>query len=471
MLDWIHENATEEIVYEYLEKKCKQYPDFIATPCKSIAQSIAFIVPKLGELLDYQEIIPIDICGVVNQCHIDCCNTEKPEQVRISLTGDHRQMVVSWITQQRNPGFIQYWSTPNKVITRLASIDTFTNGGWQGYILNVTISDLSENMRYSYRVGSDRYGWSSEFTFKTFVNSNYSNLPVRWAISGDIGASDSSNNTLNNLVKLIQNRRIDGLIHCGDIGYADGIQRIWDLFGRKIEPVTSTIPYMVTPGNHEIAYVTYLGLETFHNRWFMPYYYAPNSADSYPYFYSIDYGNLHIISLNTEHPLNFPYISDLQYKWLELDLIKANQARQSHPWIIVTTHRPFYCTSTRTRECKIYGDVLLERLEDLLARYNVDIVFSGHLHYYERTWPVFKNITDKRTVDPKFPIYIVNGAGGNREGTSGMLDDVPDWTAFRFKDWGYGLLEATNNTHLKWEFYNSTNNVLVDEFTIVKTMY
>lgn len=33
---------------------------------------------------------------------------------------------------------------------------------------------------------------------------------------------------------------------------------------------------------------------------------------------------------------------------------------------------------------------LVEEVEPLFARYQVDVVFSGHIHHYARTCPVFK---------------------------------------------------------------------------------
>ncbi|KAK7817376.1 putative inactive purple acid phosphatase 27, partial [Quercus suber] len=36
-----------------------------------------------------------------------------------------------------------------------------------------------------------------------------------------------------------------------DIAYADGYIADWDQFLQQVEPITSTIPYMVASGNHE----------------------------------------------------------------------------------------------------------------------------------------------------------------------------------------------------------------------------
>lgn len=34
--------------------------------------------------------------------------------------------------------------------------------------------------------------------------------------------------------------------------YADGYQPLWDSFMRKMESIAAFVPYMTTPGNHEV---------------------------------------------------------------------------------------------------------------------------------------------------------------------------------------------------------------------------
>ncbi len=63
------------------------------------------------------------------------------------------------------------------------------------------------------------------------------------------------------------------------------------------------------------------------------------------------------------------------------------------------------------------------------------------------------------------PVYVVNGAGGNREG-----NDMPDgavWTAFRSKDVGFALITVTGSQSLLYEFV-AANGTTVWEFEITK---
>lgn len=41
----------------------------------------------------------------------------------------------------------------------------------------------------------------------------------------------------------------------GDLSYGDCVGRLWDSYGEMIAPVSSQLPWMVSPGNHEIEQI------------------------------------------------------------------------------------------------------------------------------------------------------------------------------------------------------------------------
>lgn len=56
-------------------------------------------------------------------------------------------------------------------------------------------------------------------------------------------------------------------------------------------------------------------------------------------------------------------------------------------------------------------------LEPIFYHFSVDIVFSGHVHAYERMWPTYnhevinhENITEHHYHNANAPIYIITGA-------------------------------------------------------------
>ncbi len=55
-------------------------------------------------------------------------------------------------------------------------------------------------------------------------------------------------------------------------------------------------------------------------------------------------------------------------------------------WLIVSYHEPYY-TTQGPGSLAVYFQ---QNLEDLFYQYGVDIVINGHVHSYERTFPVYK---------------------------------------------------------------------------------
>ena len=83
----------------------------------------------------------------------------------------------------------------------------------------------------------------------------------------DMGWGDKSNDTIAHMESAAAAGMLDFVLHPGDIGYADGDEHWWDVFGRKIEKVTSHIPYMTVQGNHEQIWWNATGYK---HRWWMP---------------------------------------------------------------------------------------------------------------------------------------------------------------------------------------------------------
>jgi hypothetical protein len=79
-------------------------------------------------------------------------------------------------------------------------------------------------------------------------------------------------------------------------------------------------------------------------------------------------------------------------------------------------------------------------LVPLYEKYEVDIVWVGHIHTYERTWPIWQN-----RVDPaRGVIYIQTGGGGAE-----LEDFAPtrSWfTAKLLRNWQYCVVLIQGKT-------------------------
>ena len=79
---------------------------------------------------------------------------------------------------------------------------------------------------------------------------------------------------------------------------------------------------------------------------------------SNPYYYSYDYGFVHVIHFTTEFYFYPEYFSEKmiadQYNFIKNDLIKANKNRKNVPWLMTTGHRPMYCEVKKIFFSKIF---------------------------------------------------------------------------------------------------------------------
>lgn len=428
------------------------------------------VIPIIVYNIPRQDIHALDVCGLVKSCEVDCCTSALPEQVRLSGTSDNTVMMVAWVQRSNfTKSVVQYgFSASSLTQQTVANVHTYHSGNWAGYVYNTTLNGLSQGATYFYRVGSMEGGWSQVYSFKTFINSGYESTTSTWAVIGDMGTNFQSDNTISRLKELVKEGGLVGLLHNGDIAYADGVQRRWDEYGRKVQDITANLQYQTIPGNHEMAIVTYLGLQGYRNRWFMPYDFPldrPGGQEAY--WYTFTRGPLRVIGLNSESHLDIALVSPDQLTWLKNALQEAQRTRKQHPWVFVMLHRPLYCTSTRHTECGTFAGWLRDWLEDLFMQYRVDLVVTAHMHNYERTTPLYKNIPYPGHHNASAPVYIINGAAGCREGLSSFTETAPDWSANRVHDMGYALMSVNMNS-LTWKWFTSSDNVMRDSMTLTK---
>jgi hypothetical protein len=123
-----------------------------------------------------------------------------------------------------------------------------------------------------------------------------------------------------------------------------------------------------------------------------------NNAERDEDYYSFDYGNVKVVVLDSNKDPIQP--GSAQYEFLDREL-STTSAR----WKIVVWHHPVYSSGTT------HGSSfkLRANLVPLLDAHEVDIVFNGHEHNYERTHTLY----DGQIVPPgRGTIYIVTGGGG-----------------------------------------------------------
>jgi acid phosphatase type 7 len=480
-------NSVDQIL-QNLDRECvSKYPgDATAIKfCQDIAAVFVQIPPSIFKgMEDLAWPVAEGMCATLFQCELACCGAnDPPEQVHISLVAnDHSLMGVSWVTLNDKASFVEYGLSKRGLTTRnRGDVSTYRAAGWHGAIHKAVMTDLQPGTTYYYRVGNGLDKWSDVLSFTTLsAAQEQSQSSVTYAILADMDFD--SNATMANLATLVQKKQIDAVIHSGDISYADGYEPHWDVFFRRIQPVASAVPYMVTPGNHEFWY----NFTSYKHRFLMPgdepsvqalvsnSKVVSDSTDQTQFgshdgmYYSWTVGPVHFIAGNSETAVDTANFSPQFLAWLEQDLSLVD--RTVTPFIVAHFHRPLYCSNSGACTDK-GGDRLKSQAEEIFNKYQVNLVIAGHVHSYERTFPLYHNQATSFDYEaPTAPVYILQGGSGNREGNDGFPDSPPTWSAGHARDVGYGIL-TVSSTQLDFSYYGSHFDteggpVLLDKFTL-----
>lgn len=402
------------------------------------------------------------------------------------------------------------------------------------------LTDLTPNTTVYYQVG-DGMNFSAIYNFTT-LQAPGPYYPQRIIALADWGLSHNSTVTRDHAVQSAYSGAPGAVVqYIADFSYADtwfgngtvslptsGFegykastwQPVWDSWMRMIEPLVSHVPMMTCTGNHEIEAQEDANNTIFASvqaRWKV----ASNSSKSNNYFFhSIEYGPVHSISLTV-------YVNYLpgspQWNWLWQDLSSVN--RTLTPWIVVNFHNPWYTTDPSYKEF----EQMRVSMEPMMYAAGVDVVFYGHVHAYERSFPVYdyKNdacgtshitIGDAGNTEglsflnaakngPNFedfgagctnvsttpnrvsyitPVNPANDpwnyyaraltfqADGNSTGVGNPIGfcykEQPAWSAYREPSFGHGVLDVMNGTHALWNWHRNQDNnaVAADSVYIVR---
>ncbi|TMW66872.1 hypothetical protein Poli38472_011988 [Pythium oligandrum] len=438
-----------------------------------------------------------------------------PQHLHLAYAGEDAGtgMSVSWTTYAEvdDPAV---WIGTSKDALELVDADIevatyYESDDYHLYNYHVIAQDLKPATQYFYRVGSQsESAHQSEVFHFTTARSADETKPFSVAFYGDFGVDANADATMqyvnDNLPVLV-----DFVFHIGDISYADNaFTKATEFFGffyeetynrwmATLSRVMTSVPYMVLVGNHEAechspacaissSKKDQLGNYTaFNTRFRMP---SEESGGVENMWYSFEHGPVHYTAISSETDFPSPpsnsYVGRTyggfgnQLAWLEADLKKAHENRKNVPWLIVGMHRSMY---TRDHADDIgepidHAATLQAAFEDLFIKYEVDVVVSGHVHWYERQFPIKKNeaVMDGVSEDgntytnPKAPVYLVTGAAGNTEGHEASPRNEIEWNAvLDNENYGISILNVTRKT-LSWSFIATETGEVLDEFSIVK---
>ncbi len=265
-------------------------------------------------------------------------------------------------------------------------------------IHEITLNDLSPETPYYYEVTATTLsGDEMKSGVLTFGTAPVKKTAISFCIIGDTESRPHINHRLG---EMIWEEKPNFIMHLGDV--TDGGKELhkfeWNYeYFTGIVPVASRIPVFPVPGNGESDLY-----------WYNRYHKLP-APESY---YAFKYGDAEFFMLNSNANLELKKGGE-QYEWL-----KEKLAQSDAKWKFVAHH---HCPvssdendfgNTWQGKTSTKGDPKFDDLKKLYESSGVDIVFFGHVHSYERTYPLIDGQIDEKNG----VIYIMSGgAGGHLE--------------------------------------------------------
>jgi len=198
-----------------------------------------------------------------------------------------------------------------------------------------------------------------------------------FAVIGDtkIGYTES---VYKDFLRIIHKKGINNVFLVGDVINSPGDEREWKKF---LGLTQKDFNFHIALGNHDISSAE--SLETYVNLIKKPPYYSIFTKDT------------NFIILSTEIPGETNKITGKQLDWLKEEL------KKHFLYKFVFLHRPLFPTIFGRGYCLDRYAADRDSLHDLFTENNVDIVFAGHEHLYNR-------------IEKDRIIYVTTGGGGSR---------------------------------------------------------
>ena len=385
----------------------------------------------------------------------------------------------SWLTEYKNSTESNWRKSENQSASKItiAGTNPFT-------VYHASFEALIPGSIFNYRVSKN-----GKIVFTAEAKALKSaEQPYRMVVSGDMGAGTKE---AVQIAKGIYTSNPDLIAIAGDIVYSNGLikeykTKFWPIYNaEKVDsvgvPLMSTIPFVAAVGNHDADtrdLDRFPDALAYYHFWDQPLNgpvgkeggaivpllkgseankkaFLDGAGERYPRMtnFSFDYGNAHWTVLDSDTYVDW---TDSTLKdWVIKDLEKANTTT----WRFVIFHHPGF-NSSRAH----FEQQQMRLLSPIFEKGKVDIVFTGHVHNYQRSFPMtfvpdrngiplFGGVDNKVprgrlvngrwTLDKKFNgrqnkkpngvIYIVTGAGGQGLYNPEQQNDNDSWQKFTNK--------------------------------------
>ncbi|MDJ0975052.1 MAG: metallophosphoesterase family protein [Planctomycetota bacterium] len=253
----------------------------------------------------------------------------------------------------------------------------------------VRITGLAPGTRCFYQVEHvDRFRRTVRTPVYSFCTAPEPDSPFAFAVVGDTQDQPSK---WRRVADRIWGERPSFVLHVGDIVGHGPTHAEWvHEYFEPARTLLAHVPVFAVLGNHEEDADHY-------------YRYMANPAPEHRY--RARWGDVELFLLDSNRDCTK---GSEQHRWLDAAL-----ADSTARWKVCAFHHPVWTSDLDDYgkahlECAASGDVRVRDLIPVFERHDVDLVFYGHAHCYERTWP----LREGRVDEARGVTYVQTGGGG-----------------------------------------------------------
>lgn len=287
----------------------------------------------------------------------------KPRNVPpiLSFPGNAPQtsIAITWMSKGKGDCWLQYGiNTYNEYRVRVRQHFDLISAG-DSLIHVIILEKLRPGTTYSYQVKTENFYTSPVRSFRT---ADYDS-EFQFVVGGDNQLA-----LVAPVLEVLIDCDPDFMLHVGDLVVDGNEPGHWYTFMENFHQLTGTVPIIPVYGNHDEDSPILARL----------FQHPSNDSEvpgEYGHWFSFDYNNIHVIGLDSQRDIS---PGNRQYHWLENDLQNIDPKIDFR---IVYLHKPLHASlGYHPPEIEIRNQI-----EHLFVKHEIDLVFNGHNHFYERS--------------------------------------------------------------------------------------